>query len=299
MCAITTATAAAYTLAISAATLVTSVGMGVYSAQQQAQQARAQQSMQMRQMQQQQQMQSAQMMQSSQMQQMQMTNQMRNQQRQALQSQQQHHANAMMQQSQLRQQQDLQRKTSAQQMDLQRQQANARILNQYSEQKRQVINQRAQIMAQNQIERLSHQQQKEEARDQVLLNNEAANRAYVAEQGKLNEVRQKALFEQQNILAKSIGSKGSILATGRAGQSIGLLLQDVDRQAGFAEAQENASLDSARDHAIIAMDSAWLQNQSQNNKAAGSIGFNPDNPYLPEMPDTPSMVGLGIANPFA
>ena len=153
-------------------------------------------------------------------------------------------------------------------------------------------------MRRNEIDRQLYQSSVEDAREQITLNNEGANRAQVAEQAKLNEVRKKALFEQQNLLAKSIGAKGSILARGQSGQSIGLLSMDVDRQKGFAEAQEMASLDSAGEQALLNMDAAYLQAESQNNKASSQIGFNPTNPYLPTNPKAPQLVGLNIDNPY-
>lgn len=320
MCAVSTAVATGISLAIAGTTAVASIGMGIYSQQQQAQQAAAQQSMARQQFAAQQSMQIMQQQQSMQMQalqrqasmrmsmqqqqqQLQMQNsaqqlQMKMQSQQMLIQQQQNNARMAMQQEQSRSSQNLQRQITQSQMDLQREQSNASIRNNFMQQQRQVINQRAQIIAQNEIDRDIYQDQNEEARDQNLLNNESANRGYVAEQAKLNEVRQKALFEQQNLIAKSIGAKGAILASGRSGQSIGLLLQDVDRQKGFAQAQEFASLDSARDQAIIAMDAIYLQNQTNNNKAASSIGAKPKDPYLPKMPENPTLVGLGIENPY-
>jgi hypothetical protein len=308
------------TLAISAVTGAASIAMGIASQQQQAQQAAAQQAMASQQFAAQQSMQILQQQSAMQMQAQQQQAQMqlaqsqqlssaqfsssqflasqRQQAQQMMMQQQQSNARMAIEAQQLRESQAMQQRTSMAQMELQRSQVNAQIINANKQQQRQVINQRAQIIAQDEIDRTLFQSNLEEARDQNLLNNEAANRTYVAEQAKLNEVRQEALFEQQNIIARSIGAKGSILATGRSGQSIGLLLQDVDRQAGFAEAQEMASLDSARDQAIIAMDAAYLENQSSNNKAASSIGAKPKDPYLPKMPDNPTLVGLGIENPY-
>lgn len=176
-------------------------------------------------------------------------------------------------------------------------QANAQIANQYKTARQQVLNERGNIMAKNAADRMTYQKRLEFAQAQVKNNNEAANRVYEAEQTKLQEAKKKAAFEQQAILAKSIGDKGSILATGRTGQSVGLLVNDVERQAGFALAQQAASLDSARDQAIIAMEGGWLQGQSANNQAVSQIGWAPDTPYLPSDPEAPEFVnpiGLGI-----
>ena len=53
----------------------------------------------------------------------------------------------------------------------------------------------------------------------------------------MSEAKKKAAFAQQTALAKSIGSKGAILSAGRTGQSVGLLINDAERQSGFAQAQ--------------------------------------------------------------
>lgn len=194
----------------------------------------------------------------------------------------------------------LQAENAAKNYNLSIVQANAQIANQYQEARERVINERATIVAKNAAERLVYQKRVEYAQYQVKKNNEAANRVYEGEQAKLNEARKKAAFEQQAILAKAIGDKGSILATGRTGQSIGLLVNDVERQAGFALAQQTASLESAEEQAIIGMAAGENQMESANNQAFNQVGFAPENPYLPMFPSEPNFinpVGLGIYNP--
>ena len=144
-------------------------------------------------------------------------------------------------------------------------------------------------------ERNEFQKSKETAEAQSKLNNEAANRAYVGQQGKLEEARKKAAFAQQTLLAKSIGAKGSILASGRTGQSVGLLARDVDRQQGFATAQDLASIDSARNAAIVAMEGDYLKAQSANNVAKSQVGFDPGTQLLPDLPQRPRFIdGIGL-----
>jgi hypothetical protein len=146
-------------------------------------------------------------------------------------------------------------------------------------------------------DKISYQRSKEQADKQYGLNAEALNTAYKQEQVKLNEVRKKASFESQTALAKSIGMKGKILASGRTGQSVGLLVRDVDRQSGFEIAAKNASLESAKDASAVGIETAYNQAESANAKAASQIGFNPEKPYLPEMPGSPNFVdpiGLSI-----
>ena len=247
----------AASLAISAVGTAASIGMGVMSAQQQAAQAQASMNMQAQQAERQQQMQRQQMMQNQQHQHQQLAQQQRQQQ---------------------------------QNYNLQVAQTNTQLLNQHRQQQEQVLNERANIMARHEADKLTYQRGVERFEEQKRLNNEAANRSYVAEQSKVDEARKKAAFEQQSILAKSIGAKGSILAAGRAGQSVGLLVNDVERQAGFAMAQEDAMLESKKQASAIGMEGAFLQAQSANNQAASQVGFNPSDPYLPGLPDTPNFV---------
>ena len=248
------------TLAISAVSTAASIGMGVYSAQQQQQQmAQAETARQVQQ----------------------------NQQR----------ASAIRQQDQLRASQTQQLKQQQEQANLQVQQANQSILTQYEQQVRATKAERASIASRFGADKLGYQRSKERADKQYGLNAEALNTAYKQEQVKLNEVRQKAAFESQTALAKSIGMKGKILASGRTGQSVGLLVKDVDRQSGFEIAAKNASVESAKDASAVGIQTAYDQAESANAKAASQIGFNPEKPYQPEMPGSPNFVdpiGLSI-----
>tara|TARA_R100001198_G_C5215337_1_gene199270 strand:- start:627 stop:1406 length:780 start_codon:yes stop_codon:yes gene_type:complete len=251
---------AATTLAISAVATTASIGFGVYSAQQQQQQiANAERA---RQVQQQQQV-----------------------------------ANAIRAQNQQQAAQTQALKQQQEQANLQVQQANQSILTQYEQQVRATKAERESIVSRYAADKLGYQRSKEQADKQYGLNAEALNTAYMQEQTKLKEVRQKAAFESQAALAKSIGMKGKILASGRKGQSVGLLVKDVERQSGFEIAAQEASVDSAKDAAGISMDQAFNQAESANAQAASKIGFNPQKPYLPEMPGSPNFVdpiGLSI-----
>ena len=247
-------------LAISAASATAGIGFGLYSAQQQAQQQQLAERQRQQQVQQQVQ-------------------------------------NANRQQEQLRATQTQQLKADQERANLQVQQANQSILTQYEQQVRSTKAERESIVSRFAADKLGYQRSKEQAAKQYGLNAQAVNTAYMQEQTKLKEVRQKAAFESQAALAKSIGMKGKILASGRTGQSVGLLVKDVERQSGFEIAAQEASVDSAKDAAGISMDQAFNQAESANAQAASKIGFNPQKPYLPEMPGSPNFVdpiGLGI-----
>ena len=210
------------------------------------------------------------------------------------------------QQMQLQQDQQYQAQVLAQQQQTEQYnlnvlQANNSIANQWRQQRQQVQNERQAILKKYEGDRVGYQRSVELAREQIGLNNEAANRVYSAEQIKLMEAKKKAAFESQAILAKAIGARGSILATGRSGQSVGLLLKDVERQKGFAQAQADATFSSKRAAAIVAMEGGWLSAQSANAKAQSQIQMFPQDPYLPKDPDTPTFVnpiGLAIDNPI-
>ncbi len=254
----------AASLAISAVSTVASIGMGVYSAQQQAQQAQAQMNMAA----QQQQIQQDQMRQSQELQQ--------RQQREA--------ANQELRKSQ-------------QMANMQVQQANIDLKNQYNQQKRAVLSERESLMSRYSADRINYQRSTERADKQYRLNDEAANTAYIQEQVKLQEVRRKASFEAQAALARSIGNQGKVLASGRSGQSVGLLVKDAERQQGFAKAAADASVESAAQAASVGMQAAENQAESANNRAFSEISWNPTAPYLPDLPGSPEFVdpiGLGI-----
>lgn len=195
---------------------------------------------------------------------------------------------------QMKSQQLQQRQMMAESRNLQMQQANTDILNRYNQARDAVINERGQIMTKNEVDRKIYESDKFTAKLQKDENLSAANRVYIAEQQKLSEKRKEAAFEAQGIMAKSIGAKGTILASGRVGQSIGLLINDVDRQAGFELAQERAMLEAAEVSAIIGMDQAYQQNRAADMKADSSVGFAPEMPYLPKLPEVPNFVSLGI-----
>ena len=247
----------AVSLAVSAVGTVASIGMGMMQASQQAAQAQASLNMQAQQAERQQQMQHQSM----------------------LQSQEQQRASLLQRQQQ-----------TQQNYNLQVAQSNQQIADQYAQQQRQVRQERANLMDRHAADKIAYQRSKEAADEQSRLNNEAANRVYMGEQAKIDEARTAAAFEAQEILAKSIGSKGTILASGRSGQSVGLLVQDVERQAGFAKAQELAMADKKVEQAEIAMEGAFNQNLSDNAAVASNVSWNPSAPSLPEMPGLPEFI---------
>ena len=208
----------------------------------------------------------------------------------------------VMQQNQSYQALALQQQQQTDQYNLSVLQGNNQILSDYERNLDAAQNARSQSWQQHELDKVSYQKSKEQASEQSRLSNEMANRVYMSEQAKLSEKKKRAAFEQQSILAKAIGAKGSILATGRTGQSVGLLLKDVERQKGFAIAQQDATVKSARESAIIGMESGWLKAESENNVAYSQIDMFPQDPYLPKDPSRPNFIdpiGLAIEPTYA
>ena len=138
---------------------------------------------------------------------------------------------------------------------------------------------RNRIQQKYEADRIAHQRSVEEQDTQIKYNNEAANKVYQQEQAKMTEAKKKAAFAQQTALAKAIGSKGAILSAGRTGQSVGLLVNDAERQSGFARAQADAQLASTLEQSQISMDQAFLQSIGANNQAESRKGMRPQDPY--------------------
>ena len=246
--------------------------MGIYGAQQQAAQAQASMDMQAAQMEQQMNMQAAQ-----QRQQMQQNQQLQQQ-------------SLIQQQQQAYQARNLQQQQAAQQYNLQVSQANTDIQNQYNQQLQAVQQERAQIMQRDEFSRQAYQRNKESSDKQIRFNNEAANRLYVQEQSKQSEAKKKAAFANQDALVQMIGAKGAILSAGRTGQSVGLLVNDVERQAGFAEAKANASLASSMEQSAIAMQQGFYEAQSANAQVDSNRTPAPTEAYLPSLPNIPEFI---------
>ena len=106
---------------------------------------------------------------------------------------------------------------------------------------------------------------------QVFNNDTATNKVYMQEQAVMQEANARAAFKSQEIYAKQIGAVGSVLSTGMTGQSVGLLAMDAERQAGFAQAQTDASTRSAEIMSGIRSDVAFNKGESANNEAASRV----------------------------
>jgi hypothetical protein len=80
---------------------------------------------------------------------------------------------------------------------------------------------------------------------QLDLNRNATSRAIQAEQQKLNDAQAQSAFEGQRLLATNLQTQGTVLSSGRSGQSIGLLVNDANRTYGQAAATLNRNEETA------------------------------------------------------
>jgi hypothetical protein len=114
--------------------------------------------------------------------------------------------------------------------------------------------------------------------EQLRLNQEAANRGYVSEQQKLQGEFMKASQEAQQRLVTSLQAQGTVLASGRTGQSIGLLLSDAERGYGTDLANIAQNLAFARQDYATGAEGIFLNQQSANNVAASNRMLQPSKP---------------------
>ena len=136
----------------------------------------------------------------------------------------------------------------------------------------------------------------------IKQNNQiSANQASNAAQAAANEKLAEQAFKSQENLAKSIEAQGAVLASGaQAGNSLGALLQDAEREFGFEQAQIDASQDSIlRAYAIeqYGIDLDKYSADVMANNATKSIAYHrkatyePIKPIMQKVPKKPSILG--------
>ncbi len=167
---------------------------------------------------------------------------------------------------------------------------------QFQQAQQQAAQQNRQIQAQHQGQIRQEIAANQAYQQQLQNNNNAVNKSYVQEQAKLQEAKAKAAFQAQANYVKSVGAQGKVLASGATGQSVGLLSLDAERQAGFATAEQNATLRSAEAQSAIGMDIASEQAKSANNQAYSRL---PAPTQAPVFADKPVGIGkdLGLGIP--
>lgn len=113
---------------------------------------------------------------------------------------------------------------------------------------------------------------------QVEYNKQAADRAYQTEQLKLKGDYDKASQDAQALMVKSLQSQGTILASGRTGQSMGALVGDAQRQYGFDMANLASNLSYRNVEYGLATENIFGEAQSAMNVAASNRMLQPSKP---------------------
>jgi hypothetical protein len=153
---------------------------------------------------------------------------------------------------------------------------------------------RQDMLAQQQFQqqRFSYEMSERAYQDQIKFNSEAANRAYVSEQNKLRAEQRKASEEAQQLLIQSMQRQGTVLASGRTGQSIGLLAADAEREYGRDLAMLGQNLAYANEDYLTTTQDIFRQAESANVTASMNRQLSPVAPMATPMVSGPSGLGL-------
>lgn len=159
----------------------------------------------------------------------------------------------------------------------------------YSQQQQQAAYENAMAQRQYQAQMVAYQQSERAYAEQIRLNREAANESYMSKQRELQAEFRKASEEAQKLSVKALQQQGQVLATGRAGQSIGLLVADAERMEGRDYAMLGQNLAYATEDYYLGAQSIFNQAQTQQNLAASQRMLEPSAPI-----PVPGPSGIGL-----
>ena len=143
-----------------------------------------------------------------------------------------------------------------------------------------------------------YQASQEALKTQLGFNSSSYNRANLLEQQKVQDAAAKAAFEGQKLLASNLQAQGSVLASGRTGQSIGLLVNDADRAYGRDSAMLNQNMDASLSDYYQNSAFAYLQKLNQDADAYNRMMPEPIKPMdLPQV-GSPVFASYGKSAPL-
>ena len=143
-----------------------------------------------------------------------------------------------------------------------------------------------------------YQASQEALKTQLGFNSGSYNRANLLEQQKVQDAAAKAAFEGQKLLATNLQAQGSVLASGRSGQSIGLLANDADRVYGRDAAMLNKNMENSLGDYYQNSAFAYLQKLNQDADAYNKMMPEPIKPIdLPQV-GSPVFASYGKAAPM-
>jgi hypothetical protein len=163
--------------------------------------------------------------------------------------------------------------------------------------------QQAQYQYENQVAQTQYQYQMQAYEEsqrayqaQIKANEAAANRAYMAEQRKLQTDYDKAAQDAQQLMIDKLKAQGQTLASGRTGKSIALLASDAEREYGRDLANLGTNLGYAREAYTLAGLDIEADARSANAQAASNRLIQPLTPMAGPAPSAAGMVlGIGQA----
>ena len=147
-------------------------------------------------------------------------------------------------------------------------------------------------MNQYNAQMMTYQESQRMYQEQIQMNADAANRAYVSEQNKFQAEQRKASEEAQKLMLQSMQRQGTVLASGRSGQSIGLLMADAEREYGRDLAMLGQNLAYAQEDYFLGTQNIFQDAKSANTQAANQRQMKPTQPGMPDMERGPSSLGL-------
>jgi hypothetical protein len=157
---------------------------------------------------------------------------------------------------------------------------------------------RDEVNAQNEYQQKQYElqaqawaQQEDAANRQERLNREAASKAYMSAQIKIQNEYKRAAIDADKLRLKSMQDAANIQASGKAGRSIGILAMDPDREYGRDLATLGLNLGYARDDYYQTIDSIFDQATSANAQVASSRSPAPSRPTKVKA-KRPSSLGL-------
>jgi hypothetical protein len=148
----------------------------------------------------------------------------------------------------------------------------------------------------------AYQASQEAYNRQIKLNAEAANRAYVADQMKLKNEYDKSTVESQKLMTNALQAQGNIMASGRVGQSVGILAQDAERSFGRDMATLGMNLGYANEDYLLSSQNTFQQAENANAAAAAGRMISPSAPSglgLVSGIGSSIVGGIGTYNEFA
>lgn len=151
------------------------------------------------------------------------------------------------------------------------------------------IQQRNYLLQQQQF-----QQQEAAAQRQITLNQQAASKAYMGEQQKIQAKYQQSALEADKLRVQSMRDASTIQATGKTGRSIGILAMDPNREYSRDLAILGLSLGYANDDYYMSMDTIFDQATTANNQVASSRSPAPAKPIKVQGPSSLGLIS-GIA----